>query len=154
MIGNMTFGRKTGLEPQFQHLISLKTLGCYLGLCTLEMPPSLVMCSFVIHKIVEIVIIRLKLQFVVWNKVTWKMLTPVPSIQQGSTWFNKSLSGTSLAVQWLRLHLLMQGVWVWSLVRKGRFHMSQSQKNKTYNRSKQYCNKILKTLETVHIQKS
>ena len=33
-------------------------------------------------------------------------------------------AGTSLMVQWLRLGLQMQGVWVWSLVRKLRSHTS------------------------------
>jgi len=38
--------------------------------------------------------------------------------------------GTSLAVQWLRLHLPMQGVWVQSLVRELRSHMPEKQKRK------------------------
>ena len=36
-------------------------------------------------------------------------------------------AGTSLMVQWLRLGLQMQGVWVWSLVRKLRSHTSSVQ---------------------------
>ena len=36
--------------------------------------------------------------------------------------------GTLLAVQWLRLHLPMQGVWVQSLVRELRSHMPRGQK--------------------------
>ena len=39
--------------------------------------------------------------------------------------------GTFLAVQWLRLHLPMQGLWVQSLVRKLRYYMPLSQKTKT-----------------------
>ena len=39
--------------------------------------------------------------------------------------------GTSLAVQWLRLRLPMQGVWVRSLVRELRSHMPCGQKTKT-----------------------
>ena len=35
----------------------------------------------------------------------------------------KNKSGTSLVVQWLRMHLGMQRIWVWSLVGKLRFHM-------------------------------
>ena len=38
--------------------------------------------------------------------------------------------GTSLAVQWLRLRLPIQGVWVRSLVRELRSHMRHSQKTK------------------------
>ena len=38
--------------------------------------------------------------------------------------------GTSLVVQWLRLHLPMQGVPVQSLVGKLRFHMTWGQKSK------------------------
>ena len=40
--------------------------------------------------------------------------------------FKKSLFlGTSLVVQWLRIHLLINGTWVWSLVWKLRSHMLQ-----------------------------
>ena len=39
--------------------------------------------------------------------------------------------GTSLVVQWLRLHLPVQGVWVRSLVRELRSHMPCGQKNRT-----------------------
>ena len=45
-----------------------------------------------------------------------------------STWVNsckamgwKDVVGTSLVVQWLRICLLMQGTWVWSLARKSQF---------------------------------
>ena len=31
--------------------------------------------------------------------------------------------GTSLVVQWLRIHFAMQGMWVWSLVGELRFHI-------------------------------
>ena len=51
--------------------------------------------------------------------------------------------GTSLAVQWLRLCLPIQGVQVQSLVREPRSHMPCSQKNK----EKQYCNKFNKDLK-------
>ena len=39
--------------------------------------------------------------------------------------------GTSLAVQWLRLHLPMQGMWVQPLLGEIRSHMPRSQKTKT-----------------------
>ena len=45
-----------------------------------------------------------------------------------------------LAVQWLRLCLPMQGVWVRSLVGELRSPMPQGQKNPSINQ-KQYCNK-------------
>ena len=51
--------------------------------------------------------------------------------------------GTSLVVQWLRPYLPMQGVWVQSLFRELRSHISCSQKTKTEN--KQYCNKFYKS---------
>ena len=35
-----------------------------------------------------------------------------------------SKQGTFLVVQWLRIHLVMQGTWVWSLVGELRSHMS------------------------------
>ena len=41
------------------------------------------------------------------------------------------ITGTSLAIQWLRLHLSMQGVQVQSLVRELRYHMPHGQKTKT-----------------------
>ena len=42
---------------------------------------------------------------------------------------------TSLGLQWLRLHLLMQGVWVWTMVGELRSHRPHGQKTKTENRS-------------------
>ena len=44
---------------------------------------------------------------------------------------SRSQAGTSLAVQWLRLCLPMQGLWVRSLVGKLRSHMPCGQKPKT-----------------------
>ena len=49
------------------------------------------------------------------------------------------LPGTSLAVQWLRLHLIMQGVQVLLLVGELRSHIPLSQKHK---QQKQYSNKF------------
>ena len=43
----------------------------------------------------------------------------------------KEFLGTSLAVQWLGLHLPIQGVLVQSLVGELRSHMPRGQKNKT-----------------------
>ena len=39
--------------------------------------------------------------------------------------------GTSLAVQWLKLHPPMQGVWVQSLVEEVRSHVPHGQKTQT-----------------------
>ena len=39
------------------------------------------------------------------------------------SFFNKIVLGTSLVVQWLTVHLLVQGTWVPSLVRELRSHM-------------------------------
>ena len=58
----------------------------------------------------------------------------------------------SLVVQWLRLRLSMQGVWVRSLVWELRFHLPQGQKTKTQNRSNTVTNSM-KTLKMVHIKK-
>ena len=56
----------------------------------------------------------------------------------------KNLSArTSLVVQWLRLHLPMQGMQVQFLVRELRSHMPQAKKPK-HIRQKQYCNKFNK----------
>ena len=56
--------------------------------------------------------------------------------------------GTSLAGQWLRLHLLMQGV----QVREIRSHMPRGQKNQNI-RQKQYCNKFNKDFKNGPLQK-
>ena len=77
-------------------------------------------------------------------------------LQLDSIWSKKPSCRTSLLVQWLKLHLLMQGVQVRTLVRKLRFHMSCSQKSKhetetnsikTFKkrRKKLSCNLILQT---------
>ena len=57
----------------------------------------------------------------------------------------KQKEGTFLAVQWLRLHLPKQGVWVRSLVKELRSHRHCGQKTKTV-KQKQYCNKFNKDL--------
>ena len=46
--------------------------------------------------------------------------------------------GTSLAVQWLRLHLSMQEVWVWSLIGELRSYMPLQPKKRNI-KQKQYC---------------
>ena len=53
--------------------------------------------------------------------------------------------GTSLAVKWLRLHLLMQGVRV--LVGKLGSHMPYSQKKIQNIKQKQNCNKFNKNFK-------
>ena len=61
--------------------------------------------------------------------------------------------GTSLVVQWWRLCLPMQGVWVWSPVRKFWSHIPLGQRNKIQNRSHIVTNWI-KTLKMTHIKKN
>ena len=79
---------------------------------------------------------------------------PFPSnTQYGELCHTRMINtGTSLMVQWLRLHHPMQGVWVWSLVQELRSHMPRGQKNKTWNGSNVVTNSI-KTLKVVHIKK-
>ena len=62
----------------------------------------------------------------------------------------KEKKWTSLAVQWLRLCLLMQGLWVQTLVRELRSYMPCGQKN---HRSKIVTNSI-KTFKMVYMKKS
>ena len=62
------------------------------------------------------------------------------------------LEGISLAVQWLRLRLSMQGVQIRSLVGELRSHMPPGQKNKNI-KQKQYCSKFNKDFKKVHIKK-
>ena len=47
--------------------------------------------------------------------------------------FKDKECGTSLVVQWLRLHFSMHRVWVWSLGGELRSHMPHGQKIKPYN---------------------
>ena len=54
----------------------------------------------------------------------------------------KNTSGTSLVVQWLRLSLPMQGVWIWYPVGKLRSHMPYGQKTKILNRRNIVTNSI------------
>ena len=61
---------------------------------------------------------------------------------------------TSLVVQWLRLHLPMQGVWVRSLVRELRSHMPYSQKKDPETEQRQCCNKFNKDFIKVAHQKN
>ena len=59
-----------------------------------------------------------------------------------------------MVVQWLRLCLPMQGVWVQSLVRERKSHVPRSQKMETLKeKQKQYCNKFTKYFKMVHIKK-
>jgi len=48
---------------------------------------------------------------------------------------SRSISGTSLVVQWLRLHLPMQGLWLQSLVWELRSHGPHVQRTKAKSRS-------------------
>ena len=45
---------------------------------------------------------------------------------QQNLWNKLGDEGMSLVVQWLRVHLAMQGPWVWSLVRELRSHMQSN----------------------------
>ena len=64
----------------------------------------------------------------------------------------KEMKGTSLAVQWLGLCLLIQGVRVRSLVRELGFRMPRGQKTKNM-KQKQYCSKFNKDFENGPHQK-
>ena len=57
-----------------------------------------------------------------------------------------------LVVQWIRLRLPVQGLWVRSLVRKLRFHMPRDPKNQMI-KQKQYCNKFNKDVKNGSIRK-
>ena len=61
--------------------------------------------------------------------------------------------GTSQVVQWLRLHLPMQGVRVRSLLRELRSHMPRGQENQNI-KQKQYCNKFNKDFKSGPHQKN
>ena len=63
--------------------------------------------------------------------------------------YNIANSGTSLAVQWLRLCFTMLSVQVQSLASELRSHMPQGQKNQKHIKQKQYRNKFNK-----HFKKS
>ena len=63
----------------------------------------------------------------------------------------KPRTGTSLVIQWLRLHLPMQGMWVGSLVRELRSHMPWGQNLNI--EQKPYCKTLVKTLSSPHPKK-
>ena len=65
------------------------------------------------------------------------------SFQVRRCYQKERLLGTSLVVQWLRLNLPMQGVWVQSLVGELRSHTPHGQKTKNI-KQKQYCNNFNK----------
>ena len=65
---------------------------------------------------------------------------------------NKSFPGSFLAFQWLRLHLPMQVVLVWYLVKELGSHMPCGQKIKISNRSNNKFNKDFKNDR--HLKKS
>jgi len=61
----------------------------------------------------------------------------------------KNIPGPSLVVQWLRLHLPMQEVWVKSLLRELRYPHASWPKNQNIN---SITTNSIKTLKTVHIK--
>ena len=65
--------------------------------------------------------------------------------------YKKPTTGTSLAAQWLRLCLPLQGLWVQSLFGQQRSHVPRGQKSKTWNRNNTLTDSI-KTLKIVHIK--
>ena len=68
-------------------------------------------------------------------------------------WVSERGQGTSLVVQWLRLHPSGQGLQVRSLARgELRAYVPHSQKIKTQKRSSVVTNSV-KTLKMVHIKK-
>ena len=65
-----------------------------------------------------------------------------------SSTFKSQLTWISLVVQWLRLCLPMQGVWVLSLFGELRIHVPRGPKYQDM-KQKQYCNKFSKDLKNV-----
>ena len=61
-------------------------------------------------------------------------------------------NGTSLVIQWLRIHLSMQRMRVWVLIRGVKISYASGSKNQ-YTKPKQYCNKFNKDLKNVPHQK-
>ena len=55
-------------------------------------------------------------------------------------------------VQWLRLSLPMQGVWVQSLVRGAKIPHASLTKKKQKMKQKQYCKNSVKTFKMVYIK--
>ena len=85
-------------------------------------------------------------------EVAFIQFCPRPIIMKGMNHLIKDTPGTSLAVQWLRLCLPVQGVWVQSLVGELRSHMPHSQKYQSIEQ-KQYCNKFNKDFKNGPHQK-
>ena len=87
------------------------------------------------------------------HQCSWLSILVAHQNQLGEL-FKINAQGTFQAVQWLRLHLPMQGVRVRSLVWKLRSHMPCDHKTKTLknNRSNSVTNSI-STFKMVHIKK-
>ena len=65
----------------------------------------------------------------------------------------KKKKGTSLAVQWLKLCLLMQGVWVWSLFGELSSHIPCGQKTNKKTRNIRQKQQIQQRLKNGPLQK-
>ena len=63
------------------------------------------------QSLTEISMTEVKTKHVSINKNEW------------NTSIKQKLLGTPLAVKWLRIHLVMQGTWVWALIQKVGSHM-------------------------------
>ena len=70
-----------------------------------------------------------------------------------AVWGQTCPSGISLVIQWLRLHLPVPGVWVWSLVGELRSHMPRDRKNWKHKTETTVVTNSVKTEKVVHIKK-
>ena len=61
--------------------------------------------------LIDLLMTEVKTKHVSINKNEW------------NTSIKEKLLGTPLAVKWLRIHLVMQGTWVWALIQKLGSHM-------------------------------
>ena len=64
----------------------------------------------------------------------------IPTMIEEPHWLRVALQGVSLVVGWLRLHLPVQGVWVWYPVRKLRSYLLHGQETTTQNRGNAVIN--------------
>ena len=78
------------------------------------------------------------------SNTTGNSILKLPHVFSLNGWTQSPPLGTSLLAQWWEFCLSMQGVWVRSLVRELRPHITQSQKKRTYTKNGKYCNKFNK----------
>ena len=125
------------------------------GLSLPELSASLCFCSSVLCLSARIAFMQLQAPWGQRLSLVYSLLYPQKrSLVITAWWIRVYELATSLTVQWLGFHLLVQGVYSWFLLGKPSKipHASWPKNQKTWNRSNILTNSI-KTFLMVHIKK-